>query len=377
MKIKREFYCLVDRNNKPDLRYLFEDQAEAQRKLQQVKNSIQGETLFLPNNRRDYFVDGVQRKFIEAGQKAEIRRGCWSAVQVRKATLVDNIKPERIFQSVKKSKAYNLEYSKKRIKERATVAPIKMPSLPKIPVETSVPAFQVNSWSQSFLKTRPLTGTLATLCLIAFTSIFTINYRASSEMSDILIKAQAEAAQKSLENQTKVLGAKDKKLADQFEGKFDEFVLSSLAQFETVKAEELEGEIMKIIANSPMEKMAPLIAKQDRKVAAFLIGIAKKESNLGRRVPVLNGQDCYNYWGYRGIRDRMGTGGHTCFDSPEDAIATVGGRLQRLVQSDVDTPAEMVLWKCGSNCASDAGAAKWIKDVDMYFQKIDNNGNNG
>ena len=375
MKIKREFYCLVDKNNKPDLRYLFEDQDEAQKKLHQVKNSIQGETLFLPNNRRDYFVDGVQRKFIEVGQKAEVRRGCWSSVQVKKAALVDNIKPETVFRSVKKSKAYNLEYSKKRIKERAAmISPIKMPSMPKIPVETAVPSFQINSWSQSFLRTKSLTGTLATLCLVAISSIFTINYKASNEMSDILMKAQAEATQKSLENQTKVLGAKDKKLADQFDGKFDEFVLSSLAQFETVKTEELEGEIMKIVANSPMEKMAPLIAKQDRKVAAFLIGIAKKESNLGRRVPVLNGQDCYNYWGYRGVRDRMGTGGHTCFDSPEDAIATVGGRLQRLVQSDVDTPAEMVLWKCGSNCASDSGASKWINDVNMYFQKIDNNG---
>lgn len=375
MKIKREFYCLVDKNNKPDLRYLFEDQEEAQKKLHQIKNSIQGETLFLPNNRRDYFVNGVRRKFIESGQKAEIRRGCWSSVQVRRATLVDNIKPETIFQSIKKSKAYNLEYSKKRIRGKVKViAPIKMPGVSKIPMGTTVPAFQTNSWSQSFLRTKSLTGTLATLCLVAISSIFTINYKASSEMSDILMKAQAEAAQKTLENQTKVLGAKDKKLADQFEGKFDEFVLNSLAQFENVKTEELEGEIMKIVADSPMEKMAPLIAKQDRKVAAFLIGIAKKESNLGRRVPVLNGQDCYNYWGYRGAGERMGSGGHTCFNSPEDAIATVGGRLQRLVQSDVDTPAEMVLWKCGSNCASDAGASKWINDVNTYFQKIDNNG---
>jgi hypothetical protein len=126
-----------------------------------------------------------------------------------------------------------------------------------------------------------------------------------------------------------------------------------------------------------MEKMTPYIAEKDRKVAAFLVAIAKKESNWGKRVPVLNGQDCFNYWGYRGIRDRMGTGGHTCFDSPEDAVDTVAGRLKELVEADIDTPEEMVIWKCGSSCAghSDYSVKKWISDVEMYFSEFGNKNN--
>jgi hypothetical protein len=69
----------------------------------------------------------------------------------------------------------------------------------------------------------------------------------------------------------------------------------------------------------------------------------------------------------------MGTGGHTCFDSPKDAVDTVAGRLQDLVQSDIDTPQEMVIWKCGSSCAghSEYSVNKWISDVEMYFEEIE------
>ena len=135
---------------------------------------------------------------------------------------------------------------------------------------------------------------------------------------------------------------------------------------------QLEKNIKEMVKGYPMEEMVPYIIQKDTKVAAFLVSIAKKESNWGKRVPILNGQDCYNYWGYRGIRDRMGTGGHTCFDSPEDAVNTVARRLQDLVQSDVDTPQEMVIWKCGSACDKDSQVAvkKWISDVNIYFQKI-------
>ncbi len=371
---------MVDKHNKPDLRFLFEDKQQAVDKLHKIKNSIKGETIFLPNNRRDFFVDGINRSFIEPGQPAAVKKGCWSSMKIKKVSLVDNIKPENLFAEIEKSSAHSFAYSKSQIKEIKAFKKAKSVSLPDF---SKFKAKEQDYIEEKEVASAPLVGpafgfkslvgAMTVLCLVAFSSVLTINYRAANEANDILLAAQSEVAKKTAENQTVVLGAKDKKLADQFEGKFDEFVISSLSQFESVKTEELEGEIMKIVAGSPMEKMAPLIAKEDRKVAAFLVGIAKKESNLGRRVPVLNGKDCYNYWGYRGARDRMGSGGHTCFDSPEDAIATVGGRLKRLVQSDVDTPAEMVLWKCGSNCAKDAGAKKWISDVDTYFNKIENN----
>lgn len=139
-------------------------------------------------------------------------------------------------------------------------------------------------------------------------------------------------------------------------------------------SQSLEKEIRSMVKGYPIETMVPYIAKQDRTVAAFIVAIAKKESNWGKRVPVLNGQDCYNYWGYRGQRKLMGTGGHTCFNSPEDAINTVGKRIETLVnEKGKDTPAKMVLWKCGSSCAATGGQAaanKWISDVTMYFDKF-------
>lgn len=136
----------------------------------------------------------------------------------------------------------------------------------------------------------------------------------------------------------------------------------------------LEDEIRQMTKGYPIEKMAPYIAQQDRTVAAFIVGIAKKESAWGQRVPVLNGKDCYNYWGYRGQRKLMGTGGHTCFNSPQDAVETVAKRITTLVEEHgKDTPAKMVnTWKCGTSCAGDKGAPKWISDVTMYFNKLNN-----
>ena len=128
-----------------------------------------------------------------------------------------------------------------------------------------------------------------------------------------------------------------------------------------------------MVKGYPIEKMAFYIAQQDKVVAAFLVGIAKKESNWGKRVPVLDGRDCYNYWGYRGIRDRMGSGGHTCFDSYADAVETVAKRIKFLVSNEnLDTPGEMIIWKCGYDCSWDnpESMRNWIQDVGIYFNKL-------
>lgn len=135
----------------------------------------------------------------------------------------------------------------------------------------------------------------------------------------------------------------------------------------------LEQTIKEMVEGHPIEQMVPYILEKDNLTAAFLVSIARKESNWGKRVPVLDGQDCFNYWGYRGIRERMGTGGHTCFDSPEDAVDTVGKRIETLIRKyELTTPADMIIWKCGSSCAghSNAGVRKWISDVELYFSKI-------
>lgn len=135
-----------------------------------------------------------------------------------------------------------------------------------------------------------------------------------------------------------------------------------------------ENKIREMVKGYPIEAMVPEIASKDPVVAAFLVSIARKESLWGRRVPVLDGQDCYNYWGYRGVRRLMGTGGHTCFNSRKDAVDTVAKRIETLVREyKRDTPAEMVVWKCGSDCEATGGwaaAKKWIADVTFYFEKL-------
>lgn len=146
--------------------------------------------------------------------------------------------------------------------------------------------------------------------------------------------------------------------------------------FSESEKEEYGAQIEGLVRGYPIEDMLPYILEKDRVVAAFLVGIAKKESNWGKRVPVLDGQDCFNYWGYRGIRRLMGTGGHTCFNSRKDAVDTVALRLEKLINSEkLDTPAKMVIWKCGYSCDghSRESVRKWIADVDLYFSELQGN----
>ena len=122
----------------------------------------------------------------------------------------------------------------------------------------------------------------------------------------------------------------------------------------------------------PMIVMAPYIAQEDPQVAAFLVAIAKKESAWGKRSPKLGGKDCYNYWGFRQKRDRMGTGGHTCFDTPKEAVKVVADRIEDLIDKKYDTPQKMVVWKCGFSCQghSTESVNKWIQDVDYYYDMM-------
>ena len=134
-----------------------------------------------------------------------------------------------------------------------------------------------------------------------------------------------------------------------------------------------EQQITEMLQGYPMEKMIPALMKEDLRVAAFVISIAKKESNWGKRVPHLNGKDCYNYWGYRGGGERVAPGGYTCFDSPEEAVQVISARITKLVDDKgLNSPDKMIVWKCGSSCAghSSEGVRKWIADVSLYFNKI-------
>lgn len=137
---------------------------------------------------------------------------------------------------------------------------------------------------------------------------------------------------------------------------------------------EMERKISAMVVGQPMAEMAPFIAKKDKAVAAYLVAIAKKESNWGKFAPQKNNQDCYNYWGYRGTYNQTASG-YSCFDSPEQAVNVVGERISDLVEKEIDTPKAMALvWKCGWDCSGhDPGSVtKWVSDVNYYYQKVYN-----
>jgi len=115
------------------------------------------------------------------------------------------------------------------------------------------------------------------------------------------------------------------------------------------------------------------IANKDEKTAAFLIGIALKESGLGKHAPSKNGQPCYNYWGYKG-KINPTQGGYSCFSSPREAVDIVGKRISDLINQGLDTPAKMIVWKCGSACETHSTKSKlsWISDISINYQKIIN-----
>lgn len=142
---------------------------------------------------------------------------------------------------------------------------------------------------------------------------------------------------------------------------------------ETLSDIEFIGRLEGYLGGTPMAALVPFLGRHDRKAAAFAVGIAKKESDWGRHAPTLAGRDCYNYWGYKGSGSLGSVGGYACFASPGEAVDTVVGRISDLVDWDKrDTPAKMVVWKCGSSCAWDdpANVNRWISDVGRYYHEL-------
>lgn len=136
----------------------------------------------------------------------------------------------------------------------------------------------------------------------------------------------------------------------------------------------LNTEIVSMTAGYPIELMAPSIAKYDREVAALIVGIAKKESNWGKRVPRSDdGADCFNYWGFKGAGSRGVAMGHGCFGTPEEAVEKVGNRIAELVRlRSTSEPKNFTIWKCGSSCATHTpeSVRKWVSDVDQYYRVL-------
>lgn len=136
----------------------------------------------------------------------------------------------------------------------------------------------------------------------------------------------------------------------------------------------LSQEIKTLTENFPIQVMAESIARYDRAIAGLIVGIGKKESNWGKRTPKQNGEECFNFWGYRGAGTKGFTpDGYGCWHTPEEAVKTIGDRLVKLREIRLSSePARMIVWKCGNTCAghSDESVRKWIADVDFYYREI-------
>ena len=139
----------------------------------------------------------------------------------------------------------------------------------------------------------------------------------------------------------------------------------------TLENSELKKDIEKIVKNTPMAAMIDSISEKDRTVAAFIVGIAMKESKFGVYAPKMAGRDCYNYWGFKGGGKTV-AGGYSCFGSPDEAVDVVSKKIEKMVAKGVRTPAQAISWKCGSSCAghSAENVRKWIADVGLNFYKI-------
>lgn len=136
---------------------------------------------------------------------------------------------------------------------------------------------------------------------------------------------------------------------------------------------EFESKLREMVKGFPIEVMVPYIMQQDKTVAAMLVGIAKKESDWGNRAPSKGGSDCFNYWGYKGAGSKGTALGYGCFATPEEAVQTVGRRMHELsVELKKDTPAKMIIWKCGGTCRdhSPESVSGWIRDVNRYFSRL-------
>lgn len=153
----------------------------------------------------------------------------------------------------------------------------------------------------------------------------------------------------------------------------DEACIENQIPVASVPVTPLEEKLHRVVDTYPMEAMIPAMAKQDPVVAAFLVGIAKKESDWGKHVPRKFGEDCFNYWGYKGAGGRGSALGYACFASPEEAVQVVGTRLFTLAKTQHrDTPSKMLVWKCGSSCAGHdpKGVASWVGTVETYYKKV-------
>jgi len=319
--------------------------------LNQEKKFENKNILIANNNKRRNFFAGKSSFYFDCGNEKEVKMAEFK----KKHTLLDSLNYKivdnyKTFQKNDNDFLYRkYQLTKKKIEEyNNRISEKKLLFLENISL--------VRLWNASVL-TAVLIG------MISMSFIYRYLGQGVSAKDKVVASGQIVSEQM-------VKGESDEKWTTKKE---DEYITKVMTELKEKDKRNFEKRAKKMVKGYPIEKMLPYIFKQDKTTASFLIAIAKKESNWGKRVPVLNGQDCYNYWGYRGKRKKMGSGGHTCFESRRDAIDTVGKRLNKLIKDyGKNTPAKMIVWKCGNICNthSNHSIKKWINDVDLYFEKL-------
>ena len=114
----------------------------------------------------------------------------------------------------------------------------------------------------------------------------------------------ADNSVESMNLQSKILTEKSQIFEKDEKGKNKIILASAQTDKQNKNSEAVSDQfiqkIYEIVGEAPIKEMVPFISKRDEKVAAFLVGIAKKESSLGEHSPLKDGHTCYNYWGYKG-----------------------------------------------------------------------------
>ncbi len=332
-------FCFVDFRNRPQYKYTFRSREKAREYLRKIKNNPLGATVLHPDGRREYFENGLPQSLLSSPKNdLRIKRGCHIKYKIRPLAVLDGIAG-----NARPEKSANISNWKSRL---------------------TSPLFMFGNLKFS--------ACLLLISLLAFSSSFIFQKNLG----------QSAVAEEMKNSTGTVLGAEDSQVEttdSQIAGDNAalqladaDVVMSLIGKIDDQRHEEFAKEILGYIKGRPMEDVAPYIAKQPRIVAAFLVGIAMKESKFGVYAPHdASGYDCHNYWGFKGGGETT-SGGYTCFASPEEAIQIVGNRIGRLVDGGRTNPSEMVVWKCGASCSWDnpENVRSWIADVGINFYKL-------
>jgi hypothetical protein len=344
-------YCLVDHRNRPQFSYTFHSSAKAREYIRKIKNNPLGITVIYRDGRREYF---------EHGLPAELRAAMQTGLPK------DFNKSQNKTWKIKRG--FHIKYS---LQKLSTLDSARFSSNCQKSSFSQKSWGLFDSWPIFMLGNKKFYTCLFTIILLFSYSTYFFQKNYSTAIGPGIDSAASKG---------KVLGASFAKVLSDEQANnepalklADETVIINL--LEKIKEEkegEFEKEILAYLKGKPMENMAPYIAKQPRTVAAFIVGIAMKESKFGLYAPHdASGNDCHNYWGYRGLENTTASG-YSCFATPEQAIHAVGKRIAKLVDQGASNPSEMVVWKCGASCSWDnpENVRKWISDVGINFYKI-------